>query len=98
MYILGRTILRLLLVHVYKERVVKNPPIKPLNREKLNESKTEKLKEGFTLKRSGTVVRSVRGTGSTQMRTWEPMSPTAHDNVNLSSSSATGKGFKLAEV
>ncbi|XP_076235971.1 peroxisomal biogenesis factor 16 [Calliopsis andreniformis] len=92
-----KTVLRLLLVHVYKERIVKNPPIQPLNREKLNESKDEKLKEGFVLKRSGTVIRSIRGTDSIHMRTWEPLSSVAHDNVNLNSSSVSEKNFKLAE-
>ena len=92
-----KAVLRLLLVHAYKERLVRNPPIQPLNREKLSESDDEKLKEGFTLKRSGTVVRSVRGTGSVQMRTWEPLASTANDNVNLNNSPASVKKLKLAE-
>ena len=92
-----KAVLRLLLVHAYKERVVRNPPIQPLNREKLSESDDEKLKEGFTLKRSGTVVRSVRGTGSVQMRTWEPLASNANDNVNLNNSPASVKKLKLAE-
>ena len=97
-WIFNRAVLRLLLVHAYKERVVRNPPIQPLNREKLSESDDEKLKEGFTLKRSGTVVRSVRGTGSVQMRTWEPLASNANDNVSLNNSPASVKKLKLAEV
>ncbi|XP_078042370.1 peroxisomal biogenesis factor 16 [Augochlora pura] len=77
-----KAVLRLLLVHVYNERVVKSPPLKPLNRNQLDEPEVEKIKEGFTLKRSGTFVRSVRGTNSMHTRTWEP--PSTYDNLNSS--------------
>ncbi|XP_076652909.1 peroxisomal biogenesis factor 16 [Halictus rubicundus] len=90
-----KAVLRLLLVHVYKERIVKSPPLKPLNRNKLNESEEEKIKEGFKLKRSGTVVRSIRGTNSIHTRTWEPLSPSIHDN--LDSSSKLERNIALAE-
>nr|XP_033337449.1 peroxisomal membrane protein PEX16 isoform X1 [Megalopta genalis] len=79
-----KAVLRLLLVHVYKERVVKSPPLKPLNRNQLDDSEVEKIKEGFTLKRSGTFVRSIRGTNSMHTRTWEPLSPSIYDNLNSS--------------
>ncbi|XP_076300091.1 peroxisomal biogenesis factor 16 [Lasioglossum baleicum] len=92
---LFKAVLRLLLVHVYKEGIVKSPPLKPLNRNKLNESEEEKIKEGFTLKRSGTVVRSIRGTNSMHMRTWEPLSPSIHDNLN--SSTKLERNIALAE-
>ncbi|KOX71980.1 Peroxisomal membrane protein PEX16 [Melipona quadrifasciata] len=52
---LFKTVLRLMLIHIYKERITKSPPIQPLNREKLNNSHSEKLGEGFKLKRSGTI-------------------------------------------
>ncbi|KZC08865.1 Peroxisomal membrane protein PEX16 [Dufourea novaeangliae] len=90
-----KTVLRLLLIHVYKEKVIKSPPLKPLNRNQLNESDEEKLKEGFTLKRSGTVVRSVRGSNSTHMRTWEPLSSNVKDNLN--SSPVSERNIALAE-
>ncbi|XP_017883416.1 peroxisomal membrane protein PEX16 isoform X2 [Ceratina calcarata] len=85
-----KTVLRLLLVHLHKERVTKSPPIQPLDREKLKEPGQEQEQEqghresaaaaaagrqqGFILKRSGTIVRSVRGAGSPYTRVWEPLS------------------------
>nr|XP_034184771.1 peroxisomal membrane protein PEX16 isoform X1 [Osmia lignaria]XP_034184772.1 peroxisomal membrane protein PEX16 isoform X1 [Osmia lignaria] len=92
-----KTVLRLLLVHLYKERITKSPPIQPLNRGKLNESDDDKLKEGFKLKRCGTVVRSIRGTNNAPMRIWEPLSSTISDNDNLNCSSASEKNLLLAE-
>lgn len=76
--------------------MTKSPPIQPLNREKLKESDGEKLKEGYTLKRSGTVVRSIRGANYSQMRTWEPLPSTTTDNLNRSP--ASEKNLMLAEV
>lgn len=76
--------------------MTKSPPIQPLNREKLKESDGEKLKEGYTLKRSGTVVRSIRGSNCSQMRTWEPLPSTTTDNLNRSP--ASEKNLMLAEV
>lgn len=90
--------MRLLLVHLYKERITKSPPIQPLNRGKLNESDDDKLKEGFKLKRCGTVVRSIRGTNNTPLRMWEPLSSTVNHNDNLNCSSSSEKNLLLAEV
>lgn len=98
MQISVRTVLRLLVIHVYKERMVKSPPIQPLNRDMLNELNDEKLKEGFTLKRSGTVVRSIRSTKSIHMRTWESLSSVDSNNDNLNVSTTSEKKFILAEV
>ncbi|XP_031830030.1 peroxisomal biogenesis factor 16 [Nomia melanderi] len=92
-----KAVLRLLLIHVYKEKIVKSPPLKPLNRDKLNESDEVKIKEGFTLKRSGTVIRSVRGTNSVHKRTWEPLSSNINDNDNLNSSVKLERNIALAE-
>ncbi|XP_076180564.1 peroxisomal biogenesis factor 16 [Ptiloglossa arizonensis] len=92
-----KTVLRLLVIHVYKERMVKSPPIQPLNRDMLNELNDEKLKEGFTLKRSGTVVRSIRSTKSIHMRTWESLSSVDSNNDNLNVSTTSEKKFILAE-
>ncbi|CAK9818100.1 Peroxisomal membrane protein PEX16 [Anthophora plagiata] len=93
-----KTVLRLLLVHLYKERVTKSPPIQPINREKLSDSNDEKLKEGFTLKRSGTVVRSIRGVNPSFMRTFEPLPSTISNNDNLNRSSTAEKNLMLAET
>lgn len=90
--------LRLLLIHVYKEKIVKSPPLKPLKRDKVNESDEVKIKEGFTLKRSGTVIRSVRDTNSVHKRTWEPLSSNINDNDNLNSSAKFERNIALAEV
>ncbi|OAD54251.1 Peroxisomal membrane protein PEX16 [Eufriesea mexicana] len=92
-----KTMLRLLLIHLYKERVIKSPPIQPLNREKLNDSHNNQLKEGFALKRSGTIVRSVRGATCPSMRTWEPLFSNDNDDDNLSKPTS-GKNLALAET
>ncbi|XP_043260962.1 peroxisomal membrane protein PEX16 [Colletes gigas] len=92
-----KTVLRLMVIHVYKERIVKRPPIQPLNRDMLNESNDEKLQEGFTLKRSGIVVRSIRDSSSTQMRTWEPLTSIISNNDNLDASNVPEKKFLFAE-
>ncbi|XP_076631108.1 peroxisomal biogenesis factor 16 [Colletes latitarsis] len=92
-----KTVLRLLVIHVYKERIVKRPPIQPLNRDMLNESNDEKLQEGFVLKRSGIVVRSIKDTNSTQMRTWEPLTSVISNNDNFNASNAWEKKFLFAE-
>lgn len=90
--------LRLLLIHLYKERIIKSPPIQPLNREKLSNSHDEKLYEGFRLKRSGTIVRSIRNIKHSHMRTWEPLSSNIDNNDNLNRSSVSEKDLILAEV
>lgn len=92
-----RTVLRLLLVHLYKERITKSPPIQPLNREKINDSYNEKSRESFVLKRSGTVVRSIRSTNSLHICTWEPLSSNVNNN-NLNKCSTSEKNLMLAEV
>lgn len=92
-----KTVLRLLLVHLYKERVTKSPPIQPLNRGKLNESDDVKTKAGFRLKRCGTVVRSIRDTNCVPVRMWEPLSSSTSDNDNLNNSPISEKNILLAE-
>lgn len=82
-----KTVLRLLLVHVCKEHITKSPPIQPFNRDKLNDHNEKNNKnEGFILKRSGTVVRSIRSSSDVQYRTWEPLTP-VDNNYNFSNSS-----------
>ncbi|XP_060830345.1 peroxisomal membrane protein PEX16 [Bombus pascuorum] len=93
-----KTVLRLLLIHLYKERIIKSPPIQPLNREKLSNSHDEKLHEGFRLKRSGTIVRSIRNIKHSHMRTWEPLSSNVNNNDNLNRSSVSEKDLILAET
>ncbi|XP_016910332.1 peroxisomal membrane protein PEX16 [Apis cerana] len=92
-----KTVLRLLLVHLYKERITRSPPIQPLNREKINDSHNEKSKESFVLKRSGTVIRSIRGTNSLHICTWEPLSSNINNN-NLNKCSTSEKNLMLAET
>ena len=87
-----------MLIHIYKERVTKSPPIQPLNREKLNDSHSNKLGEGFTLKRSGTVVRSIRSINHSYVRTWKPLSSDVQNNDNLNRSPVLEKNLILAEV
>ncbi|XP_053988942.1 peroxisomal membrane protein PEX16 [Hylaeus volcanicus] len=92
-----KTVLRLLVIHVYKERMVKCPPIQPLNRDMLIKSNEEKLKNGFMLKRSGTIVRSIRGTNSLQARTWERLPSVPSESDNLNASTVSEKKFIIAE-
>lgn len=87
-----------MLIHIYKERVTKSPPIQPLNREKLNDSYSDKLREGFKLKRSGTIVRSIRSINHSYMRTWKPLSSDVQNNDNLNRSPVSEKNLILAEV
>lgn len=95
---LFKTVLRLLLVHVYKERVTKTPAIPPLDREKFNKviHNTE-LKEGYTLKRSGTVVRSVKHSVPIEMRTWKALPSNTDENKNLTMNQESSTSLKLAE-
>lgn len=91
-----KTVLRLLLVHLYKERITRSPPIQPLNREKINDTHNEKSRESFVLKRSGTVIRSIRDTNSLHIHTWEPLSSNVNNN-NLNKCSTSEKNLMLAE-
>lgn len=66
-----RCVARLLLIYKHKEAIIENPPILPLEREKLSKdrnansknfadlSQSELKSVSFTLKRSGRVVRKV---------------------------------------
>lgn len=84
-----KTVLRLLLVHLHKERVTKSPPIQPLDREKLKQPGAQEReqghesgdRQGFMLKRSGTVVRSIRASAAAagSLRAWEPLSSGADE-------------------
>lgn len=94
-----RTILRLLLIHVYKERVTKSPAIPPLDREKFNKViHNAQSKEGFTLKRSGTVIRSVTHSVPIEMRTWKALPSNTDENENLTMNKKSPISLKLAEV
>lgn len=88
-----KTVLRLILVHMCNETLTKSPAIQPLNREKLTESvEKANCEDGFILKRTGTVVRSVRTAKPVEVRSWEPLS---NDKKNISSTST--KNLMLAE-
>lgn len=94
---LFKSILRLLLIYVYKERITKSPAIPPLNREKFNKIDNVQLKEGFMLKRSGTVVRSVKYSTPIELRTWKALPPVIDENENLTKIQESDRDFKLAE-
>ncbi|XP_011165075.2 peroxisomal membrane protein PEX16 [Solenopsis invicta] len=95
---LFKSILRLILVHVYKERVTKSPATPPLNREKFNKAVNKvQLKEGFTLKRSGTVVRSVKYSAPIEVRAWKPLPSVVDENENLALNQESVRNLKLAE-
>jgi len=96
---LFKSILRLLLIHVYKERVTKSPATPPLNREKFNKvADGAQLKEGFMLKRSGTVVRSVKYSAPIDIRTWKALPSVTDENKNLTKSQESDRNLKLAET
>ncbi|XP_011862848.1 PREDICTED: peroxisomal membrane protein PEX16 [Vollenhovia emeryi] len=95
---LFKSILRLLLIHVYKERVTKSPATPPLNRDKFNKTiDSAQVKEGFTLKRSGTVVRSVKYSAPIEIRTWKALPPVTDENENLTKNQESERNLKLAE-
>lgn len=95
---LFKSILRLILIHVYKERVTKSPATPPLNREKFNKViDSVQLKEGFTLKRTGTVVRSVKYSAPIEMRAWKALPTVTDENENLTKNSESERYLKLAE-
>ncbi|KYN13782.1 Peroxisomal membrane protein PEX16 [Trachymyrmex cornetzi] len=94
---LFKSILRLLLIYVYKERVTKSPATPPLNREKFNKIDNVQLKEGFMLKRSGTVVRSVKYSTPIELRTWKALPPVTDENENLTKNQKSDTYLKLAE-
>ncbi|KYN04454.1 PREDICTED: peroxisomal membrane protein PEX16-like [Cyphomyrmex costatus] len=94
---LFKSILRLLLIYVYKERITKSPAIPPLNREKFNKIDNVQLKEGFMLKRSGTVVRSVKYSTPIELRTWKALPSVTDENENLTKNQESNRDLKLAE-
>ncbi|XP_012054391.1 PREDICTED: peroxisomal membrane protein PEX16 [Atta cephalotes] len=94
---LFKSVLRLLLIYVYKERVTKSPATPPLNREKFNKIDNVQLKEGFMLKRSGTVVRSVKYSTPIELRTWKALPSVTDENENLTKNKESDRNLKLAE-
>lgn len=98
-----RVVMRLVLVFRYKEKVTQTPAIPPLNREKINQRDDglQPPNEGFSLKRSGKVIRTVRSSSS-HPRTWTPPAASSSgsqeelgDSVNLES---LKKSLLVAEV
>lgn len=94
-----KAIMRLFLIHIYKENVVKNPSIPPLNRDKMNDvcDKDIPMKEGYQLKRSGIVVRSIRTSRSVQTRVWAPIPSMRDENQNVDNPIISKRILKLAE-
>lgn len=81
---LFKTILRLLSIHVYKERMTKSPATPPLNREKFNKAVDSiQSKEGFILKRSGTVIRSIKNSAPIEKRTWTALDSKMNEIMDL---------------
>ncbi|EFN88083.1 Peroxisomal membrane protein PEX16 [Harpegnathos saltator] len=93
-----KTLLRLLLIYVCKERITKNPSVPPLNRKFFNKATGNlQLKEGFKLKRSGVVVRAIKYAEPIQLRTWKALPCDADENQNLSKNQWSDISLKLAE-
>lgn len=92
--------LRLFLIHIYKENVVKSPSIAPLNRDKMSElcEKDIPMKEGFQLKRSGIVVRSIKASRSVRTRVWAPIPSMRDENQNVNDPLISKKMLKFAET
>ncbi|XP_047366534.1 peroxisomal membrane protein PEX16 [Vespa velutina] len=94
-----KAVMRLCLVYIYKENLVKSPSIKPLNRNKINVcDKDVKMREGFQLKRSGIVVRSIRTSRSIQTRVWAPIPSMRDENENVDNAFISKRMLKLAET
>jgi peroxin-16 len=87
------------LLYIYKERLTKSPATPPLNREKFNKViDSAQLQEGFKLKRSGTVVRSIKYSVPIEMRTWKALPSNIDKNKNLNKNQESEISLKLAEV
>lgn len=95
-----KSILKLILVYVYKERVTQNPPIQPLNRDKLAKSaKEEFVKEGcFSLKHSGTVIRRVSATDTTHARKFSPPVAIKENSDQPTEQLKTNRNMLIAET
>lgn len=79
--------------------MTKSPATPPLNREKFNKVVDSiQSKEGFTLKRSGTVIRSIKHSVPIEMRTWKALPSNTDENKNLTKNQESEKILKLAEV
>ncbi|XP_015179143.1 PREDICTED: peroxisomal membrane protein PEX16 [Polistes dominula] len=95
-----KAVMRLYLIHVYKENVIESPSIKPLNKKKINQTydKDIKMKEGFQLKRSGIVVRSIKTSRSIETRIWTPISSMKDENENVDNAFISKRMLTLAET
>lgn len=79
--------------------MTQTPAIRPLNREKLSDScNVPPVKEGFALKNSGTVIRSVSGTAPLHSRVWSPLKPVEGSQNEQSLTPVMRKNIILAEV
>ncbi|XP_012286608.1 peroxisomal membrane protein PEX16 [Orussus abietinus] len=90
--------MRLILVYRCKERITLNPPFPPLNREKVSENCADRTQNGFSLKRSGMVVRSVRSSEAPEVRKWEPLPQCSHGYNQMTSYPASKNSLILAET
>ncbi|XP_020706267.2 peroxisomal membrane protein PEX16 [Athalia rosae] len=93
-----KTLMRLVLVYFYKERVTQNPPIPPLKREKIPENIDSIEKEGFSLKRSRKVIRKVHSGGYSHFRTWAPLPPLGTKEREISTNLSPRRKMILAET
>lgn len=93
-----KSVMRLLLVHCYKERVTQSPPIPPLKRDKILENVEAIEKDGFSLKRSKKVIRKVNSGGYSQFRSWAPLPPIGIEDRQISTDLTPRKKMILAET
>lgn len=84
--------------------MTKSPATPPLNREKFNKAVDSiQSKEGFILKRSGTVIRSIKNSAPIEKRTWTALDSKMNEIMDLTpkdqeSEKNQEKICKLAEV
>ncbi|XP_046432853.1 peroxisomal membrane protein PEX16 [Neodiprion fabricii] len=93
-----KSVMRLLLVHRYKERVTQSPPIPPIKRDKISDKVETIEKDGFALKRSKKVVRKVNSGGCSQFRSWAPIPPLGIDDQQTTIDLTPNKKIILAET
>lgn len=96
-----RALLRLFLVHRNKERIIQVPAISPLNHDKLNKVlRNEHIpKEGYQLRRTGLVVRSVHYPGPLETGQWSKLTPLHGEEFRIQSPNPESlKNLSLSEV
>ncbi|KAG8035126.1 hypothetical protein G9C98_001616 [Cotesia typhae] len=96
-----KALLRLFLVHRNKERIIQVPAISPLNHDKLNKVlRNEHIpKEGYQLRRTGLVVRSVHYPGPLETGQWSKLTPLHGEEYRIQSPNPESiKNLSLSET